>query len=99
MSLLASSCGGSTGVSNLAASTKFLIGACDIAQCALDVGDPILSARKTAELVETLLPRFGDKAQIFTLGDNIYNTGTLAEYTKRYQPTWGPISMLTVPLT
>lgn len=89
INFLASSCGGSAGVPNQGASTKYLIVAGDIAQCTLDVVDPLLPARKTAELVKTLLTKYGDQAQVLTLGDNVYQTGTPAEYANCYQPTWG----------
>lgn len=76
-------------MSNSVSTTKYLIVAGDIAQCLLDPSDPSLPARKTADLVKTLLARYGDQAQVLTLGDNVYNSGTMAEFSNCYQPTWG----------
>jgi acid phosphatase type 7 len=83
------SCSGGTSGQAAAPSAKYLIVAGDIAQCILAASDPALPARKTAELVKTLLAKYGDQAQVLTLGDNVYNTGTTTEFENCYKPTWG----------
>jgi hypothetical protein len=54
-----------------------LLGAGDIADCALD------GARKTADVVA------GETGWVFTLGDNAYPDGSPAEFASCYAPTWG----------
>ena len=48
----------------------------------------------TAKLVEA---RPG--ARVFTLGDNAYNSGTAAEFSRHYAPTWGAFKSRTWPST
>jgi acid phosphatase type 7 len=54
-----------------------LVGAGDIAECDDD------HDTATADLVEAI------DATVFTLGDNAYEDGTLAEFEECYGPTWG----------
>jgi hypothetical protein len=64
-----------------------LIGAGDIASCK-EEGD-----EKTATLVE------GMKGTVFTLGDAVYDKGTLEEFTNCYTPTWGRFKERTRPVS
>jgi len=57
--------------------TAVLVGAGDIASCA-SAGDEATSA-----LLGTIA------GTVFTLGDNVYDSGTPAEFTNCYAPTWG----------
>jgi acid phosphatase type 7 len=54
-----------------------LVGAGDIAACS-SRGD---------EATALLLGRIG--GTVFTAGDNAYPSGTSADFTNRYEPTWG----------
>jgi 3',5'-cyclic AMP phosphodiesterase CpdA len=54
-----------------------LVGAGDIASCALDADEA------TAELLD------GIDGDVFTLGDTAYDVGSPAEFTACYDPTWG----------
>ena len=54
-----------------------LVGAGDIASCA-STGD-----EDTAALLDTI------PGTVFTAGDNVYESGTTAEWTNCYDPTWG----------
>lgn len=64
-----------------------LIAAGDIAYC---LKEPAAhsAAERTARLVEWLL-RSAPDAQVLTLGDNVYEDGTRAEFQECYEPTWG----------
>ena len=35
---------------------------------------------------------------VFAAGDNVYNSGTLAQYLERYEPNWGRFKALTFPV-
>ncbi|MBX3061508.1 MAG: metallophosphoesterase [Anaerolineae bacterium] len=74
------------------ASTPYpmLVGAGDIARCDSD-GD-----EQTAALVETLLKY--TEVTVFTLGDNVYNDGTAAEFEECYAPSWGRFKTRTRPV-
>lgn len=65
-----------------------LVGAGDIADCASS-GD-----EATAALLDTI------PGTVFTLGDNVYENGTAAEFTNCYGPSWGrqPIKSRTKPV-
>ncbi len=54
-----------------------MVGAGDIAACAVP-GDEAV-----ADLLDTI------DGTVFTLGDNVYDSGTLAEYNNCYGPSWG----------
>jgi hypothetical protein len=54
-----------------------LVGAADIAVC----GSPATAG--TAALLD------GIDGTVFTAGDNVYERGTVAEYNRCYEPTWG----------
>jgi len=68
-----------------AAAGFVLVGAGDIASCQSD-GD-----EATAKLLDTL------DGTVFTLGDNAYEHGTLDEYGRCYDPTWGRQLPRTMP--
>jgi 3',5'-cyclic AMP phosphodiesterase CpdA len=54
------------------------VGAGDIANC-----DLLGGARATAALLD------GIEGTVFTLGDHAYSKGTVEEFTRCYEPTWG----------
>lgn len=58
----------------------------DIAKCGAS-GD-----EQTAELVKTLNP-----TRVVTLGDNVYPDGTIWEFLKCYNPSWGAFKAKTKP--
>lgn len=68
-----------------------LVGAGDIADCRSTRADD------TARLVEAVLARSA-QAVAFTAGDNAYDNGALAEFTKCYAPTWGRFVDRTLPV-
>lgn len=71
----------------LAQSTATLAGAGDICDYTpVDCG-------RTADLVMAL-----DPTAAFASGDNVYNSGTLAQYNERYHPNWGRFKELTLPV-
>ena len=59
------------------AADPVLVGAGDIAACDSD-GD-----EKTAALLDRI------DGTVFTLGDNVYPSGTPKEFARCYEPTWG----------
>ncbi len=63
-----------------------LVGAGDISSCSGD-GD-----ENTAALVE------GIAGTVFTLGDNVYQKGTVEEFANCYNPTWGRFKDRTKPV-
>lgn len=63
--------------SEVAVAPPVLVGAGDIADCLLTADST------TAALLDTI------PGLVFTAGDNAYPSGTLAEYTLCYDPTWG----------
>jgi alkaline phosphatase len=67
-----------------------LIGSGDIASCD-SPGD-----EATAVLVERMLAA-SDNAMAFTAGDNTYPDGTIAQYQRCYEPTWGRFKSRTLP--
>jgi len=66
-----------------------LIGAGDISNSGN--GDTI-----TAALINNVLAA-NQSAQVFTAGDNAYDSGTLTEYNTTYDPTWGAFKSATHP--
>ncbi len=62
-----------------------LVGAGDIARCDDDGDDA------TARLLD------GIDGRVFTLGDNVYHSGTNSEYDGCYEPTWGRHKARTSP--
>jgi acid phosphatase type 7 len=64
-----------------------VVAAGDIASCASS-GD-----EETAELVENVNPD-----AVLTLGDNVYESGTLEQYRRCYDPTWGQFKAKTYPV-
>jgi hypothetical protein len=63
--------------STSASADPVLVGAGDISKCSHD------NDEATAKLLDTI------PGTVFTLGDNVYGDGTLAEFTDCYRPTWG----------
>ena len=61
----------------------FLVGAGDIADCRVE-GDRGSHAEATAKLIDSMTD-----ASVFTLGDNAYFDGTLADFNNCYKPRWG----------
>jgi hypothetical protein len=64
-----------------------MVGAGDIAGCST-LGD-----EATANLLD------GIDGTVYTLGDNVYDSGTPAEFTNCYEPTWGRHKSRTRPST
>jgi acid phosphatase type 7 len=62
-----------------------LVGAGDIANCSTTTDEA------TAKLLD------GISGTVFTLGDNVYNSGTLTEFNNCYGPTWGRHKARTKP--
>ncbi len=60
-------------------STVTFVGAGDIAEC----GPSRIFDEATAALIDDI------PGQVYTLGDNVYETGTAAEFANCYEPTWG----------
>lgn len=75
------------GTQALAQSTAVLAGAGDICDYT-----PLDCAR-TSDLVIGL-----DPLAAFVSGDNVYNSGSLAQYNERYDPNWGRFRELTLPV-
>ncbi len=63
-----------------------LVGAGDISTCSNN------NDEATAKLLDSI------SGTVFTLGDNAYSSGTLAEYTNCYKPTWGRDKSRTKPI-
>lgn len=71
----------------LSESTATLAGAGDICDYTpVDCG-------RTADSIVALNP-----TATFVSGDNVYNSGTLAQYNERYDPNWGRFKELTLPV-
>ena len=75
------------GVGKAPAATRgvLLVGAGDIADCGLKTDEA------TAKLVKNI------RGTVFTLGDNVYDTGTRAEFKNCYDPSWGDFKRRTKP--
>lgn len=71
----------------LSQSTARLVGAGDI--CDYTPQD----CARTADLVVAQ-----DPLAAFVSGDNVYNSGSLAQYNERYDPNWGRFKALTLPV-
>jgi hypothetical protein len=71
-----------------AQTTSIIIaGAGDISSCSNN------NDSKTAQLLGQIAPSF-----VFTTGDNAYDSGTSAQYTNCYKPTWGQYKGKTKPV-
>jgi len=66
---------------------ELLVGAGDIADCGHSA-----TVKATGDLI-----RGFPKATVFTTGDNAYNNGTAAQFTKCYDPGWGSFKERTRP--
>jgi 3',5'-cyclic AMP phosphodiesterase CpdA len=75
----------------IAAGQLALVGAGDIADCGNDNDDA------TARLVQAVLDQ-SPAARAFTLGDNVYPDGTLEQFARCYEPTWGRFKARTIPV-
>jgi len=73
-----------------AGTPQVLIGAGDIGEC----GPPLFlkHAQRTAEIIDTI------PGTVFTLGDNAYPNGAVADYAQCYAPTWGHFKKRTQPV-
>jgi hypothetical protein len=69
-----------------AATDPVFVGAGDIATC------DAAHDSQTADLLDTIA------GTVFTLGDNVYNEGTSAQFTDCYEPTWGRHKARTKPV-
>jgi acid phosphatase type 7 len=69
-----------------ASTSAVLVGAGDISSCSND------NDAKTAELLG------GIPGTVFTVGDNVYSSGTNDQYKNCYQPTWGRYKDRTKPV-
>ncbi len=68
-----------------------LVGAGDIADCSVDDDE------QTARLVERHL-QASKNAVAFTLGDDVYPEGSLDQFRRCYEPTWGRFKERTLPV-
>lgn len=78
--------GSSSADTTLEIGPALMSGAGDIAYCT-----DLTNARKTAAMLDTI------PGLVFTLGDNVYDTGTAAEWQNCYEPTWGRHKARTFP--
>jgi acid phosphatase type 7 len=69
-----------------------LLAAGDITKCAGGTPSPTSGAMITSNML------INDSGYIFTLGDNSNDSGTAADYTNCYGPTWGRIKPRTYPV-
>lgn len=63
--------------------SKILLGAGDIADCANVEGADSTDGEATAKLLDHI------SGTVFTLEDNVYESGTEAEFEECYEPSWG----------
>jgi len=75
--IVSATAAGATATAQLEVSPVILVGAGDIAACASS------GAEATAELIDAV------SGTVFTAGDNAYESGTYAEFTSCYAPSWG----------
>jgi hypothetical protein len=52
----------------------------------------------TARLLDAIVAATPGNVTVFAAGDNAYESGTLAEYTSYYEPTWGRHKAITKPI-
>ncbi len=71
----------------IGADFQVFVGAGDISECSNDHDE------ETAALLDNI------PGTVFTVGDNVYNSGTLTEYNNCYGPTWGRHKARTRPAT
>jgi hypothetical protein len=69
-----------------------LVGAGDIGTCSTKADT--LTARK----VDRVIRKARDRVTVYALGDTVYERGTIAEYRRCYDPTWGPFKKRTKPV-
>lgn len=75
------------GTPSSAAGDVILVGAGDISKCTNN------NDEATAELLD------GIAGTVFTLGDNVYDSGTATEFSTCYDPTWGRHKARTMPVS
>jgi acid phosphatase type 7 len=68
---------------------KTLIAVGDIAMCGATPAAESAAAR-TAGLMKSIMATLAETPPLLTLGDNVYNVGSAAEFQSCYEPTWGP---------
>jgi acid phosphatase type 7 len=56
-----------------------------------------LLAYKTSDLARAMLQKSAPGTPVLTLGDNVYASGTAAEFSSCYAPTWGRMKNVTWP--
>lgn len=78
--------GNKVATASVVAHPATLIGTGDIARCPTEHG-----AEKTAEIIDTI------PGVVFTAGDNVYESGTVDELARCYEPTWGRFKSRTRP--
>jgi acid phosphatase type 7 len=92
-------CGGSDGDGASAATAQpkpwHLLAVGDMAQCS-SAGAAASAAARVVGLAERLRAQLGP-VQLLTLGDNVYNVGSEAEFATCYAPTWGRLLADTWP--
>jgi len=71
--------------------TKILLGAGDIADCSRSEGVGSTGGEDTARLLDRIA------GTVFTTGDNVYESGTDAEFNECYEPSWGRHKARTYP--
>jgi len=69
------------------AAAAIFIGAGDIAECGSKAAS-LSRAEKTAQLLDAEVAA-NPSAQVYTIGDNVYQDATVAESMFCYEPTWG----------
>ena len=74
---------------------SLFIGAGDIASCNKNIPHKYSAHEKTAQLIET----YPKDTPIFTLGDNVYPSGTTSEFQNCYNLAWGRFKNRTTPVT
>jgi hypothetical protein len=88
--VLCAGCGSSSS-QTLPKTPFYFIGAGDIAQCGAEAPQNT-AAEQTAKLI-----RANPEATVYTLGDNVYDSGTETEFSNCYAPTWGTFLDRTYP--
>jgi len=84
--VLLSLTGGKLIEASAATPTAVLVGAGDISSCGND------NDAKTALLLSRV------PGTVFTIGDNVYQSGTSRQFTTCYNPTWGKYKRRTMPV-
>jgi acid phosphatase type 7 len=91
--LILHGCGGGTASTSVASTQLLAVG--DLAHCTGLPSDSV--AFKTSALARTLLQKSLPGTAVLTLGDNVYASGTAAEFASCYADTWGRVKSATWP--